>query len=126
MAEGYDGDGSISPDNMQQMDEQEQGGYCIEIYVSADNQVQSVSVEQKDAEEAAEKEQSEDGMQVGDIKQALSLAMQIHQNKGQLPEGAQVQDDGQQEQDDLMEGYGNGNIRGNGSMPVRKVFRGNV
>lgn len=127
MAGDYGNEGDLVPDNMQQDQSEGEGGYCIEIYVGPDNQVQSVSVEQKDAEEAAEKAQSEDGMQVGDIKQALSLVMQIHKNSGQLPDtGGEMPDEGQQEQDELMQGYGNGNIRGTGGMPMRKVFKGNV
>lgn len=122
MAGDYGDGGDLVPDNAEQ-----QGGYCIEIYVGPDNKVQSVSVEQKSQEDAEEGEGGDEGqemgVQVSDIRQALDVAMQIHKNNGSL-DGAQPTGASEQEDSDLAEGYGNGNIRG--AMPIRKVFRGNV
>lgn len=107
---------------------QPQGGYCIEIYVGPDNQVQSVKAERKpapppmgdDKEFASSPDQEQS---VGSIDDALEMARQIYEDGGQSaqPSGED------QEHADLMEGYGKGSYRAQrGGLPVRKVFRGDM
>lgn len=103
----------------------EEGGYCIEIYVGADNQVKGVKVEQKGMQDGAEME-VEAKMPASSIEEALQVAQSIYQSGGKMEagmmEGAMAARAQEQEDADLDEGYGRGNIRGPGRMPVRKVF----
>lgn len=103
----------------------EPGGYCIEIYVGADNQVKAVKVEQKAMQGDAEME-VEAKMPVASIDEAIQAAQAIYEAQGkldpQMMQGAMAARAEAQENDEMMEGYGRGNIRGNGRMPVGKVF----
>lgn len=89
-----------------------QGGYCIKIYVGADNQVQSVAVKQKEAEEAGESQDR--GQPVQSIEEAMQAAMRIYQAGGDMQ--------GQESPEDAaMRGYAgpSGMRKGVG---LRKVF----
>ncbi len=117
-----------------------QGGYCIEIYVSADGKPQSVNVETMDDESAegqdpmqgqrgmdqgdmdGEPAPSKDkGVPVGSLEEAMSMVQEIIKSQGQMPE-----DQGSPE-DQMMKGYGKGSISSNrGGLPVRKVFSGGM
>lgn len=136
MAGEYGDGGDLVPDN----EGKEEGGYCIKIYVGADNQVKSVAVKS----ESELPEQDAQGGQAGaagapaeggevemmtrvpvdSIEGALALAQQAYDAQGQLPtDGA----GGMQQGDamaDMMQGYGKGGLRGqNEGMGIRKVFR---
>jgi hypothetical protein len=66
------------------------GGYCIEIHVGADGKL-SVEVE-SEAEEAQEEgaeaggEAGETGSPASSIKEALTMALAIYKNNGQMPD----------------------------------------
>jgi len=64
----------------QSAESDQEGGYCIEIYVGPGNRVMSVGVEQKPADGF---DAQGTGHDVQDIKQALDMAMQIYQSGGQ-------------------------------------------
>lgn len=101
---------------MEQEQEAGQGGYCIEIYVGPDNQVQSVGVEMKPAEGF---NAQGTGRDVTDIEQALGMAMEIYQSGGQMDEpGAQPEES---PEDAMMRGY-NGPSGQRRGMGVNKVF----
>jgi hypothetical protein len=62
----------------------QQSGYCIEIHVSADNQI-TVGVEPESAESAEGETQPDNGGQaVSSIREALQVAMDIFKNGGQV------------------------------------------
>jgi hypothetical protein len=83
-----------------QYGDSEQRGYCIEIYVGPDNQVQSISVQRKDGEE---QEGHGSGQPVSSIDEALQAARQLYEQGGA---GTRSDDLG------AMDGYrGNGQRR---------------
>lgn len=94
----------------------EQGGYCIEIYVGPDNQVQSVGVEMKPAEGF---NAQGTGRDVDHIEDALAMVMQIYEAGGQVGEpGAQPEES---PEDAMMRGY-NGPSGQRRGMGVNKIF----
>lgn len=117
---------------------QSQGGYCIEIYVSADGKPTSVNVESMDDESAeeqggdiqaqgggsgemADESQGEDkGVPVSSFEDAMGMVKEIIQNQGQMPQQGSSEDQ-------MMQGYGKGSITSQrGGLPVRKVFSGGM
>lgn len=127
-------DDSYANGDMQQPEGQEQGGYCIEIYVGADGKPQSVNVEQKGPEDVEEgmppappmlegepPHEGGKGVPVTSMEEAMSIVQQIVQNQGSMPE-----DQGSPE-DQMMQGYGKGGVGAKrGGLPVRKVFSGGM
>lgn len=111
----YGNGGEMAQDNGQK----EEGGYCIEIYVGADNQVKGVKVEQKMMEGGAEME-VEAKMPAKSIDEALSAAKGIYESGGKM-DGQMSQESAQ---DATMRGYGRGSFANQqgGGMGVRKVF----
>jgi hypothetical protein len=109
-----------------------QGGYCIEIYVSASGQPTSVNVETMEDDDAGMQSPdqgmgaAEDkGVPVASMDEAMSMVQQIVQNQGAMPDGQSGQGDqgDGNEQDEMMQGYGKGGIGARRSgLPVRKVF----
>jgi hypothetical protein len=122
MAGDYGNGGDLVPDNGDMGPQDEQGGYCIEIYVGADNQVNGVKVEQKMMMEGGEME-TETKMPVQSIDEALSMAKGIYESGGQMHGGdmGQMQGQGSAEQSQ-MKGYGRGSFANQQGVPVRKVF----
>lgn len=90
-------DTDADPSEAGDQDDSQGGGYCIEIHVAADGSI-TVDVE-PEAEEASE-EQGEDGGESGgegaepkgapakNIKDALTMALEIFRNQGQQPGAA--------------------------------------
>lgn len=125
------------------MGQDQQGGYCIEIYIGANGQPTSVNVETMDDEGAEEQGsgmqgmdqgdmdgqgagESDKGVPVGSLEEAMSMVKQIVQNQGSMPDGSGGQDDGSAE-DQMMQGYGKGGVGARRSgLPVRKVFSGGM
>jgi hypothetical protein len=69
--------------------DQSDGGYCIEVEVSAQGQI-TVSVESSDQEDSEQPGQDDDGagdMPVPSIKAACQMVEQIFKNNGQMPGG---------------------------------------
>ncbi len=93
--------------------EQESTGYCIEIYVGPDNQVQSVGVSREP------KQHDDSALQLGNtsIEQSLLLVRDIIEAGGELPTDGGM---AQQDMADALEGYGRGGLRG---VPVQNVLR---
>lgn len=113
--------GYVSGDDMNGDDDQhEEGGYCIEIYVGADNQVKGVKVEQKSMQGDASIEM-EASMPAQSIDEALSAAQGIYEAGGKI-DGTMSQESAE---DSTMRGYGRGSFANQqgGGMGVRKVFK---
>jgi hypothetical protein len=132
-----DGDTGNSPD---MSGDEEEGGYCIKIYVDANNQAKSVCIEMENGEEEGIEEEGQMGaageaegedeeseetkIPVNSFEQAMHLAMQAYKNNGQLPmQGDQGMDQGSA-MDDMMQGYGSGSLRSQQrGMGIGKVFK---
>lgn len=135
MAGDYGNGGDLVPDN----EGKEEGGYCIKIYVGADNQVKGVAVKrehempmggeeggQAGAAGAPEQEAEMEMMTkvpVDSIEGALALVQQAYESQGQLPTGGEGMERGDA-MADMMQGYGKGGLRGQSEgMGIKKVFR---
>jgi hypothetical protein len=66
--------------------DQSQGGYCIEIHVSADGSL-SVGVEPESEEYDEGQGAPDKGTPAKNIKDALTQALEIYKSNGQAPEG---------------------------------------
>ena len=108
MDDGYANDAGMQENG------KEEDGYCIEIYVGADNQVKAVKVEQKSMGDV----EIEAKMGVGSIDEALSAAKGIYEAGGQL-QGQPGQESAEESQ---LRGYGKGSFANQRGLPVNKVF----
>ena len=114
--------------------EQGQGGYCIEIYVGADGQPQSVNVEQKGMDEDegmmpahGEGHDEGKGVPVTSMDEAMAIVQQIVEKQGAMPEGGKPPHDPEQEMRELQSGYGKGSYAAQQrGMPLGKVFQGDM
>lgn len=98
-------DKEFTSGQMDQGQEQSQGGYCIEIYVGVDGKPTSVNVESMDEEGAegqgmgmqaqgddsgdmgGEGQDDDKGVPVASLEDAMSMVKEIIQNQGQMPQG---------------------------------------